>query len=66
MFNIAYIWENALFVSMEEISIFDIILGNGFYEFIALFANSKDALSQFVLFGKFAQNIYDKKQFRGL
>ena len=45
MFNIAYIWENALFVSMEEISIFDIILGNGFYEFIALFENSKDALS---------------------
>ena len=45
MFNIAYIWENAWFVSMEEISIFDIILGNGFYEFIALFANSKDALS---------------------
>ena len=27
---------------MEEMSIFDIILGKGFYGFIALFANSKD------------------------
>ena len=27
---------------MEEISIFDIILGNEFYVFITLFANSKD------------------------
>ena len=35
------------------------------YEFIALFENSKDALSQLVLFGKFMQNTYDKKWFRG-
>ena len=35
---------NAWFVGTEKISIFYKILGNVFYEFIALFTNSKDAL----------------------
>ena len=45
-------WGNAWFVSMEKTSIFDRILGNGFYKFIALFAKFKDALSWLVIFGK--------------
>ena len=48
---------------MEEINIFDIILGNGFYGFIALFANSKDVLSWLVIFGKLIKNVIDKKWF---
>ena len=43
MFNIAYGEMHDLLVCKR--SIFDIILGNEFYEFITLFANSKDALS---------------------
>ena len=48
---------------MEEISIFDIILGNRFYGLIALFANSKDVLSWLVIFGKLIKNVIDKKWF---
>ena len=48
---------------MEEISIFDIILGNGFYGFIALFANSKHVLSWLMIFGKLIENVIDKKWF---
>ena len=47
---------------MEEISIFDIILGNVFYGLIALFANSKDVLSWLVIFGKLIENVIDKKE----
>ena len=46
---------------MEEINIFDIILGNGFYGFVALFANSKDVLSRLVILGKLIENVIDKK-----
>ena len=46
---------------MEEISIFDIILRNGFYGLIALFANPKDVLSWLVIFGKLIKNVIDKK-----
>ena len=56
-------WGNALFVSLEMISIFYKILGNGFYGFIALFANSKDVLSWLVIFGKLIENVIDKKWF---
>ena len=56
-------WGNAWFVSMEEISIFDIILRNGFYGLIALFANPKDVLSWLVIFGKLIKNVIDKKWF---
>ena len=45
------------------ISIFYKILGNGFYGFIALFANSKDVLSWLVIFGKLIENLIDKKWF---
>ena len=48
---------------MEEISIFDIILGNGFYGFIALIANSINVLSWLVIFGKLIENFIDKKLF---
>ena len=58
-----YIWGNAWFVSMEETSIFDIILGNGFYGFIALFSNSKHVLSWLMIFGKLIENVIDKKLF---
>ena len=63
IFNIACIWGNVWFVSMEEISIFDITIGNGFYGFIALFANSKDVLFWLVIFGKLIENVIDKKWF---
>ena len=46
---------------MEKISFFYKILGNGFYGFIALFANSKDVLSGLVIFGKLIENLNDKK-----
>ena len=46
---------------MEVISIFDIIIGNRFYGFIVLFANSKDVLSWLVIFGKLIKNVIDKK-----
>ena len=48
---------------MEEISIFDITLGNEFYGFIALFANLKDVLSWLVIFGKLIENLIDNKWF---
>ena len=62
IFNIAY-GENAWFFSMEEMSIFDIIIGNGFYGFIALFANSKNVLSWLMIFGKLIENVIDTKWF---
>ena len=46
---------------MEVISIFDIIIGNRFYGFIVLFANSEDVLSWLVIFGKLIENVIDKK-----
>ena len=61
--NCQCIWGNAWFVSMEKVGIFDIILGNGFYGFIALFENSKDVLSWLVIFGKLIENVIDKKWF---
>ena len=48
---------------MEEISIFYIIIGNGFYGFIALFANSKDVLSWLVIFEKLIENVINIKRF---
>ena len=48
---------------MEEINIFDIIFGNGFYGFVALFANFKDVLSWLVIFGKLIENVIDNKWF---
>ena len=43
---------NVWFVSMEKISIFDLILENRFYGFIVLFERFNDALSWLVIFGK--------------
>ena len=58
MYHISYcIWGNAWSVSLEKISIFYKILGNGFYGFITLFANSKDVLSWLVIFGKLIENL---------
>ena len=54
------IWGNAWFVSMEKTSFFDLILWNGFYQFIALFAKFKDVLSWLVIFGK----IYTKSSWQ--
>ena len=48
---------------MQEMSIFDIILENGLYGFIALFANSKDVLSWFVIYEKLIEYVIDKKWF---
>ena len=48
---------------MEEINIFDIIIGNGFYGFVALFANSKDVLSWIVIFGKLIENVLTRNDF---
>ena len=48
---------------MKKISTCYKILGDGFYGFIALFANSKDVLSWLMLFGKLIENISDKKWF---
>ena len=48
---------------MEKISILYKILGNEFYGFIVLFANSKDVLSWLVIFGKLIENLIDKKWF---
>ena len=46
LYHIWYcIWGNACFVSMKKISIFELVLVNGFYGFIALFANFEDVLS---------------------
>ena len=51
--HISYcIWGNAWFVSMEKISIFDLILENRFYGFIVSFERFKDALSWLVIFRK--------------
>ena len=48
---------------MQEMSIFVIILGNGLYGFIVLFANSKDVLSWLVIYEKLIENVIDKKWF---
>ena len=60
-----YIWgnSNAWIFCMEKIIIFYKIIENGFYEFMALFENSKDFLSWFVIFGKLIENLNDKKWF---
>ena len=62
LYHIWYcIWGIAWFVSMKGISIFDLILGNGFYGFIALFGNYEDVLSWLEIFGKLIENLINKK-----